>query len=75
MSYIKAYEYESSVNPNLLPIPIISRNADDLSYGFHPIDISNTYNMNFSCTSPNLLASFIKIKAGNVLLLENEKII
>ena len=73
MSYIKAYEYESSVNPNLLPIPIVSRNSDDLSYGFHPIDISNTYNMNFSCTSPNLLASFIKIKAGNVLLLENEK--
>ena len=74
MSYIKAYEYESSVNPNLESIPIISKNAEYLDYGFCPIDISDTYNMGFPCTSPNLLASFIKVKAGNVLLLEKEGI-
>jgi gentisate 1,2-dioxygenase len=62
MSYIKAYEYESSVNPNLAKIPIMSKNSEELDYGIHSIDVSSIYNMNFPCTSPNLLASFIKIK-------------
>jgi gentisate 1,2-dioxygenase len=72
MSHIKAYEYESSVNPNLNPIPIISKNVNELDYGFHIIDISDIYNMDFPCTSPNLLASFIKLKSNNHLLLEKE---
>jgi gentisate 1,2-dioxygenase len=62
MSYIKAYEYESAVNPSMNQIPIVTKNSNDCTYGFHPIDLSSTYNMDFPCTSPNLLASFIRIK-------------
>jgi hypothetical protein len=47
MSYIKAYEYESSVNPNLPKIPIVSKNSQEVKYGFTPIDVSEIYNMNF----------------------------
>ena len=70
--YIKAYEYESSVNPNLAPIPIVTKNSKDLDYGFHPIDVSTTYHMNFPCTSPNLLASFIKVKKNSQLYLDHD---
>lgn len=72
-SYIKAYEYESSVNPDLTEIPIITKNGKEVDYGFHPIDVSKTYQMNFPCTSPNLLASFIKIKKNSHLYLDYDE--
>jgi gentisate 1,2-dioxygenase len=72
MSYIKAYEYESSVNPTLAKIPIISKNGQEVEYGFTPIDLSKNYNMNFPCTSPNLLASFIKVKKFSYLYLDQD---
>ena len=62
MSYIKAYEYESNVNPQLKSIPIISKNIDDCNYGINFIDFSDIYNVKHYATSPNLLASFIKIE-------------
>ena len=71
-SYIKAYEYESSVNPNLPEVPIMTKNSGEVDYGFQPIDISHIYNMNFPCTSPNLLASFIKIKKFSTLYLDQD---
>ena len=75
MSYIKAYEYESSVNPNLKNIPIISKNSSDYDYGLNVIDLSENYNMTFPCTSPNLLASFIKIQKNNNLFINNNNYI
>jgi len=72
MSYIKAYEYESSVNPNLPEIPIMSKNSQEINYGFTPIDLSEIYHMDFPCTSPNLLASFIKVKKFSHLYLDQD---
>ena len=60
--YIKAYEYEKNVNPTLQNVPIIQKNIIDCSYGITFIDFSDIYKVNYKSTSPNLLASFIKIK-------------
>ena len=60
--YIQAYEYEKNVNPPLTSIPIIQKNIKDCHYGFTFIDFSELFNVDHICTSPNLLASFIKIK-------------
>lgn len=72
MSYIKVYEYESSVNPSMPEILIMNKSIDEIDYGFNPVDISKVYNMDFPCTSPNLLASFIKIKSKNDLTIEEK---
>jgi len=60
-SYIKAYEYESNVNPILENIPIITKNINDCFYGITFIDFCNLYKVKHKSTTPNLLASFIKI--------------
>jgi gentisate 1,2-dioxygenase len=57
--YIKAYEYESNVNPTLVPVPIITKNVKDCSVGINFIDNGSLYNVDYKATSPNLLASFI----------------
>jgi gentisate 1,2-dioxygenase len=57
--YIKAYEYESNVNPALNPVPVITKNVNDCSNGINFIDNGSTYNVDYKATSPNLLASFI----------------
>ena len=33
--YIKAYEYESNVNPPLKSIPIFTKNIEDCNYGIN----------------------------------------
>jgi gentisate 1,2-dioxygenase len=67
MSYIKCYEYESNVNPTMNTIPIITKNIDDCNYGISFIDFSQIYNVGFKASSPNLLASFIKIQPNDSL--------
>jgi gentisate 1,2-dioxygenase len=57
--YIKAYEYESNVNPKLNSVPIITQNVKDCSIGINFIDNGSVYNVDYKATSPNLLASFI----------------
>jgi gentisate 1,2-dioxygenase len=57
--YIKAYEYESNVNPNLKPVPIITKNVKDCDNGINFIDNGSIYNVDYKATAPNLLASFI----------------
>jgi gentisate 1,2-dioxygenase len=69
--YIQAYEYEKNVNPPLTSIPIIQKNIKDCHYGFTFIDFSELFNVKHKCTSPNLLASFIKIKEGDKIYLES----
>lgn len=70
--YIKAYEYEKNVNPPLQGVPVIQKNIIDCSYGMTFIDFSDIYKVNYKSTSPNLLASFIKIKPNDSLDLNNE---
>ena len=48
MSYIKAYEYQSSVNPLLKEIQIISKNYTDFGNGINFINMSNIYNTNYN---------------------------
>jgi gentisate 1,2-dioxygenase len=57
--YIKAYEYESNVNPVLNSVPIITKNIKDCVSGINFIDNGSVYNLDYKATSPNLLASFI----------------
>jgi len=60
--YITSYEYENNVNPKMNSIPIKNKNIKDCDYGITFIDFSEVFNTTYKCTTPNLLASFIKIK-------------
>jgi gentisate 1,2-dioxygenase len=60
-SYITAYEYETNVNPKLNQVPIKTKNINDCEIGITFINHSESYNVDFMATSPNLLASFIKV--------------
>jgi len=70
-NYITAYEYEKNVNPLLKGIPIIQKNIKDCNYGINFLDFSEIFNVNYKSTSPNLLASFIRIKENDSFILEN----
>jgi gentisate 1,2-dioxygenase len=71
--YITAYEYEKNVNPSLKEIPISKKNVTDCDYGVTFIDFGHVFNVDYKSTTPNLLASFIKIEEKNDLLLENRE--
>uniref|UniRef100_A0A6C0JGG9 Cupin 2 conserved barrel domain-containing protein n=1 Tax=viral metagenome TaxID=1070528 RepID=A0A6C0JGG9_9ZZZZ len=60
-SYITVYEYENNVNPKLNQVPIRTKNINECETGITFIDCSNLYNVDHLATSPNLLASFIKV--------------
>ena len=62
MSYITCYEYETNVNPTLSRIHMTTKNINDCHYGINFINFSKIYNVDYKYTSPNLLASFIKIE-------------
>ena len=69
--YISAYEYEKNVNPQLNAIPIKTKNINQCNYGITFIDFSDLYNVSHKATSPNLLASFIKLKLYEGINLDN----
>jgi len=73
-NYIKAYEYEKNVNPSLHPIPIKQKSIQDCNYGITIIDVSELYNVQYPSTSPNLLASFIKLKEKEDFELDEHKL-
>jgi gentisate 1,2-dioxygenase len=70
MEYITAYEYEGNVNPKMEKIPIERKNISECEYGINFIDFSHIYNVTYQATSPNLLASFIKIEKNNSIYKE-----
>jgi len=70
--YITAFEYEKNVNPKLLEIPIKTQNINDCNYGITFIDFAKLYNISYKSTTPNLLASFIKLKENETIELKNE---
>jgi mannose-6-phosphate isomerase-like protein (cupin superfamily) len=69
--YIKAYEYEKNVNPQLKNVPITQKNINDCDFGITFINFSDLFNVKYECTTPNLLASFIKIKENENINFEN----
>jgi gentisate 1,2-dioxygenase len=69
--YISAYEYEKNVNPFLNHIPFYEKNINECKYGIDIIDFSNIFNVPYKSTSPNLLASFIKVEKNGEIDLKN----
>ena len=69
--YISVYEYEKNVNPNLTNIPFYEKNINECDYGITVIDFSNNFNVSYKSTTPNLLASFIKLMSNNTIELNN----
>lgn len=63
MSYIKAYEYQSSVNPPMGKIEIVSENYKDIDAkdSICYVDLSVNYKTDYKATTPNLLAGFINV--------------
>lgn len=63
----RMFEYESAANPQLPKIPISSHKIKNIHYNDWvenvPIDLSQTLNMDYMCTTPNLLCSFITIQS------------
>lgn len=70
--YILAYEYEKNVNPHLDHIPFYEKNIDECNYGIDIIDFSNIFNVSYKSTTPNLLASFIKLTSSETIELTNQ---
>ena len=70
--YISAYEYEKNVNPLINHIPFYEKNIKECNYGINIIDFSNIFNVSYKSTTPNLLASFIKLmKKDDIIELNN----
>jgi len=69
--YIFAHEYEKNVNPALHDIPFYEKNVSDCDYGINMIDFSNIFNVSHKSTTPNLLASFVKLAEGDDIKLKN----
>lgn len=69
--YISAYEYEKNVNPDLMLIPFYEKNINECKYGIDVIDFSNIFNVSYKSTTPNLLASFIKVENDGKIELNN----
>jgi gentisate 1,2-dioxygenase len=63
-NYISAYEYEKNVNPLLNDIPFYEKNINECNYGIDMIDFSDIFKVSYKSTTPNLLASFIKIESN-----------
>ena len=70
-NYILAHEYEKNVNPTMNNVPIYSKNINDLEVGISFIDFSNLFNIEYQATTPNLLASFIKLNINEDIDLFN----
>jgi len=71
-NYISVYEYEKNVNPHLSSIPFYEKNINDCHYGINIINFS-IFNVSHKLTTPNLLASFIKLNRADTIIL-NEHI-
>jgi len=71
-NYIYVYEYEKNVNPHLNQIPFYEKDINECKYGIDIIDFSNIFDVSHKSTTPNLLASFIKLfKNGDFIELNN----
>ena len=70
-NYISAYEYEKNVNPRLNHIPFYEKNINECNYGINIIDFSHIFKVSYKSTTPNLLASFIKIETNGKIEFNN----
>uniref|UniRef100_A0A6C0JGF6 Cupin 2 conserved barrel domain-containing protein n=1 Tax=viral metagenome TaxID=1070528 RepID=A0A6C0JGF6_9ZZZZ len=70
-NYISAYEYEKNVNPIMTNVPFFEKDVNECGFGINFIDFSQIFNVSHKSTTPNLLASFIKMPANEFQVLEN----
>ena len=66
----RIYEYGSAANPDMKPIPVLVHPPDWHERGetrVIPFDIDDVLEVDKQCTSPNLMASFIRICEGEKL--------
>ena len=64
------YEYGSAANPEMAPIPVLVHPPSLHESGptrVVPFDIDDYLEIDNECTSPNLMASFIRVKVGEKL--------
>jgi len=71
--YISVFEYEKNVNPYLSNVPFYEKDINDCDYGINIIDFSDIFNVSYKSTTPNLLASFIKLKKDDIIELNNNQ--
>lgn len=67
----RVYEYGDAANPDLSPIPVLVHPAALHESGATreiPFDASDALGIDAPCTSPNLLASFLRINVGDGLV-------
>ncbi|KAJ1441109.1 RmlC-like cupin domain-containing protein [Ochromonadaceae sp. CCMP2298] len=60
----RIYEYTSAANPHMAPVPVAVLAADQHESGptrIIPFDLSRQMHIEYPATSPNLLASFLRI--------------
>ena len=70
--YISVFEYEINVNPSLVSIPFCEKNINESIYGIEFINFSDIFNVYYNSTTPNLLASFIRLaEKDNIITLDN----
>jgi gentisate 1,2-dioxygenase len=70
-NYVSVYEYEKNVNPHLSSIPFYEKNINDCQYGINIINFP-IFNVSHKLTTPNLLASFIKLNIADTIILNEE---
>ena len=64
------FEYGSAANPDMRPIPVLVHPPDLHERGetrVIPFDINDFLEIEESCTSPNLMASFVRIVKGEAM--------
>lgn len=69
-SDVRIYEYTSAANPFLSPVPVLAHPASLHESGptrIIPFDLSSRLNVPYPATSPNLMASFMRIVAKEEL--------
>jgi gentisate 1,2-dioxygenase len=71
--YISAYEYENNVNPYLENVPFYEKDIQESNYGIDIFDFSHIFNVSHKSTTPNLLASFIKLLSKDSIELNNNQ--
>ena len=66
---VRIYEYVKAANPNLPKVPVKGHPTSII-----PFDLSSELRTSYKATSPNLLASFIKIVQNDEIELNNDSI-
>jgi len=71
--HVRIYEYTSAANPDMSEVPLASLAAREHESGetrIIPFDLSSDLRVPYPATSPNLMASFLRIKASEHLQTE-----